>query len=201
MFITLTRDVDTLVRERLFRETNGKMSQRLFNSGQFKLSKDEGERRMVDNLYEKSERYILKPSWRKNNKRVIENGVYFYTVAVTRDSLSRDDRETKVGIRAITVTRDRDNSLLEIDSQLDGVTMIRRFVVAHARMRGTAILFLPLPRKRIAAWRRWRGGTHCKDRYTVITAWAPYNHEKSSAQPFLLFLLRSMNYIYGDGKW
>lgn len=79
MFITLTRDVDTLVRERLFRETNGKMSQRLFNSGQFKLSKDEGERRMVDNLYEKSERYILKPSWRKNNKRVIENGVYFYT--------------------------------------------------------------------------------------------------------------------------
>ena len=93
-------------------------------------------------------------SWRKNNKRVIENGVYFYTVAVTRDSLSRDDRETKVGIRAITVTRDRDNSLLEIDSQLDGVTMIRRFVVAHARMRGTAILFLPLPRKRIAAWRR-----------------------------------------------
>lgn len=55
------------------------MSQRLFNSGQFKLSKDEGERRMVDNLYEKSERYILKPSWRKNNKRVIENGVYFYT--------------------------------------------------------------------------------------------------------------------------
>lgn len=65
----ITRDVDT----------NGKVSQRLFNSGQFKLSKDEGERRMVDNLYEKSERYILKPSWRKNNKRVIENGVYFYT--------------------------------------------------------------------------------------------------------------------------
>ena len=97
MFITLTRDVDTLVRERLFRETNGKMSQRLFNSGQFKLSKDEGERRIVDNLYVQIFMKNLKDiylnfrasSWRKNNKRVIENGVYFYTVAVTRFVITR----------------------------------------------------------------------------------------------------------------